>query len=175
MEIKKSDAFSKNNLEFVTVAVEYCLYMEQCTEHKRDEFVDTVLKLLPLLYLKASILQDRYGENESYIKQVVSEEDYETIRSAVGRVMGEQDDYLDVFVEDMKYSDTPIRRNISEDLADIYQDLRNFVETYRQGVDETSEVALQEVAEHFRCYWGQTLVNTMRALHDVKYNQFTVE
>lgn len=25
--------------------------------------------------------------------------------------------------------------------------------------------------EHFALYWGQKLVNTLRALHDVKYNQ----
>ena len=36
--------------------------------------------------------------------------------------MGDKDDYLDVFVQDMVYSDQPIKKSISEDLADIYQD-----------------------------------------------------
>ena len=34
--------------------------------------------------------------------------------------MGDKDDYLDVFVQDMVYSDQPIKKSISEDLADIY-------------------------------------------------------
>ena len=38
----------------------------------------------------------------------------------------EKDDYLDVFIQDMVYSDQPITRNISEDLADIYQAIKDF-------------------------------------------------
>ena len=30
--------------------------------------------------------------------------------------------------------------------------------------------ALVIVREHFMEYWGQTLVNTMRALHEVRYS-----
>ena len=31
--------------------------------------------------------------------------------------------------------------------------------------------SLAACQEHFALYWGQKLVNTLRALHDVKYNQ----
>ena len=31
--------------------------------------------------------------------------------------------------------------------------------------------ALAQCREHFMEYWGQTLVNTMRALHEVKYSK----
>ena len=30
--------------------------------------------------------------------------------------------------------------------------------------------ALVECRENFAAYWGQTLVNTLRALHEVKYS-----
>jgi hypothetical protein len=30
--------------------------------------------------------------------------------------------------------------------------------------------AIIECNEHFRNYWGQTLTNTLRALHDIRYN-----
>ena len=83
---------------------------------------------------------------------------------------GENDDYLEVFVEDMKYSDTPVRRCISEDLADIYQALKNFVHSYRSGLDEVMEEAVAVCSEGFRTYWGQTLTNTLRAVHNVRYN-----
>ena len=84
--------------------------------------------------------------------------------------MGEQDDYLDVFVEDMKYSDRPILRTVSEELADIYQDIKNFAYAYKIGTDETMQATLSACNENFKTYWGQKLVNVMRALHDVKYN-----
>ena len=70
----------------------------------------------------------------------------------------------------MVYSDTPIKKNISEDLADIYQDVKNFVSVFKLGFDETMHDSLALCKENFALYWGQTLVNTMRALHDVRYN-----
>ena len=100
-------------------------------------------------------------------KTFVNESDYEVVRLSVAGVMGERDDYLDVFLDDMRYGDTPIRKTISEDLADIYQDVKNFVSVYRLGFDETMNDALAICEENFAHYWGQTLVNTMRALHEV--------
>ena len=70
----------------------------------------------------------------------------------------------------MAYSDTPIKATISEDLADIYQDIKDFVSVYRLGFDETMNDSLAVCKENFGLYWGQKLVNTLRALHDVKYN-----
>ena len=86
-------------------------------------------------------------------------------------LLAEKDDYLDVFVSDMKYSDQPITRNISEDLADIYQDIRDFIFVFQLGLNETMNDSLAVCRENFALYWGQKLVNTLRALHDVKYNQ----
>jgi hypothetical protein len=70
----------------------------------------------------------------------------------------------------MKYSDTPVTKNISEDLADIYQDIKNFVCLFQVGINETMHDAIVECYSHFGQYWGQTLVNTLRALHDIRYN-----
>lgn len=48
--------FDKNVVEFVTVAAEFCAFLERAEGMKRSMFVDTTLKILPLLYLKASML-----------------------------------------------------------------------------------------------------------------------
>ena len=42
--------FERNSVEFVTVAAEFCAFVERCEGMKRAEFVDTLLKILPLLY-----------------------------------------------------------------------------------------------------------------------------
>ena len=84
--------------------------------------------------------------------------------------MADKDDYLDVFVEDMIYSDQPIGKNISEDLADIYQDIRDFIFIFQLGLNETMNDALFTCQENFKSLWGQKLVNTLRALHEVKYS-----
>ena len=70
----------------------------------------------------------------------------------------------------MKYSDQPIRKFISEELADIYQDIRDFIFVFQLGLNETMHDALAVCQENFKLYWGQKLVNALRALHDAKYN-----
>ena len=42
--------FEKNSIEFVTVAAEYCGFIERSQEFDKKTFVDTALKILPLLY-----------------------------------------------------------------------------------------------------------------------------
>lgn len=163
--------FDRNVVEFVTVAAEFCKFLEQAEGAKRSAFVDTTLKILPLLYLKASMLPECETIGEEAPETFVTEETYEVLRMNLANILAEKDDYLDVFVSDMKYSDQPITKNISEDLADIYQDIRDFIFVFQLGLNETMNDSLAICQENFRLYWGQKLVNTLRALHDVKYAQ----
>ena len=55
MEKYSQVIFDKNTVEFVTVAAEYCGFLERARDMKRYDFVDTALKILPLLYLKATL------------------------------------------------------------------------------------------------------------------------
>ena len=48
--------YSKNVIEFVTVAAETCLFLEHATDFSREDFVVKSVKLFPLLYLKASLI-----------------------------------------------------------------------------------------------------------------------
>ena len=170
MEQTSQVIFDKNSIEFVTVAAEYCSFIERSRGVDKKTFVDTALKILPLLYLKASLIPECELIGEGDLEVFVTEDDYEYVRRVVAHVMGAQDDYLEVFHPDMAYSDTPIRKNISEDLADIYQDLKDFIGVFQLGMNVTMNDSLCVCKEHFAEFWGQRLVNTMRALHDVKYN-----
>ena len=170
MEHTSQVIFDKNSIEFVTVAAEYCSFIERSRGADKKSFVDTALKILPLLYLKASLIPECELIGEGDLEVFVTEDDYEYVRLVVAHVMGAQDDYLEVFHPDMAYSDTPIKKTISEDLADIYQDLKDFISVFQLGMNATMNDSLCVCKEHFAEFWGQRLVNTMRALHDVKYN-----
>ncbi|MCD8317861.1 MAG: DUF5063 domain-containing protein [Paraprevotella sp.] len=168
-ENKEKLVYSRNTVEFVTVAAEFCAYLEQSEGRKSKDFVDTVLKLLPLLYLKASLLEEEESESDFLPEYFVSEQDYEFLRLTLSGILGSGDDYLDFCNEEVRFSDEPVVKFISEDLADIYQAVKNFAEAYRLGLDENKYEAVVEVAHSFSLYWGQTLVNALRALHRVKY------
>ena len=163
--------FDRDVIEFVTVAAEFCKYLEQAEGKQRTTFVDTTLKILPLLYLKATLLPPCETLGEDLPEQYVTEETYEVLRMTLAGILAEKDAYLDVFMEDMKYSDQPITRYISEDLADIYQDIKDFIFVFQLGLNETMHDALAICQENFRLYWGQKLVNTLRALHEARYLQ----
>ena len=171
MEKESQTIFDKNVIEFVTGAAEFCSLLERAERMKRSDFVDTSLKILPLLYLKASMLPKCETIGEEVLETYVTEEIYEILRINLAELMGDKDDYLDVFVQDMVYSDQPIKKSISEDLADIYQDIKDFIFVFQLGLNETMNDSLAICQENFGMLWGQKLVNTLRALHDVKYSQ----
>lgn len=175
MEPTSQVIFDKNSIEFVTVAAEYCGFIERSREVGKQSFVDTALKILPLLYLKTSLIPECELMGEGDLETFVTEDDYEYVRRSIAKVMGPQDDYLEVFHPDMAYSDTPIKKCISEDLADIYQDLKDFISVFQLGLNVTMNDSLYVCKEHFAEFWGQRLVNTMRALHDVKYHSSDVD
>ena len=170
MKTESQVIFDRNVIEFVTVAAEFCGFLERAEGMKRDKFVDTSLKILPLLYLKASLLPECEMMSDEYPEHYVTEETYEILRMNIASVLTEKDDYLEVFLPDMAYSDTPIKKCISEDLADIYQDIKDFIFIFQLGLNETMNDSLVICKENFGNIWGQKLVNTLRALHDVKYN-----
>ncbi|MBO7601797.1 MAG: DUF5063 domain-containing protein [Bacteroidaceae bacterium] len=171
MQSESKVIFERNSVEFVTVAAQYCQFLENAEGMERDEFVDTILKILPLLYVKALLLSEMelMDEEDEMLETCVTEESYSMMNANLADIMGDRDDYLDVFVEDMKYSDQPVTRYISEGLSDIYQDIKDFVFIFRQGVNRNMHNALATCQENFKLYWGQKLVNTLRALHEVKY------
>ena len=64
---------------------------------------------------------------------------------------------------------------ISEDLADIYQDLKNFVAAFASQNEESMNNAIVKVKENFRTYWGQKLVNAMRPIHELTFGDHEEE
>ena len=156
-------------LDFVTVGVEFCSFLEKMEVKSRTEWAKTMLRILPLLYVKATLLPSVEVIGDQMAEVFVKEQDYMLIANQVASVLAEEDVYLDVIVEDMKYSDRPVSSFVSEDIADIYQDIRNFVSVYQHGLEETMVFALNDIAENFRAYWGQKLVNVLRPLHALVY------
>lgn len=156
-------------VEFVTVGAEFCAFLEQSEGRERTTFVETLQKLLPVLYVKALLLPSVEGGAEYGAESHVTEEDYEWLRATLARVMGDADSYEDlIYDEDMQTDDTRWQ-SVSENLADIYQPVRDFVETYRRGVDENIEEALWSLNDSFELFWGGNLVDVLRRLHRIRY------
>lgn len=161
---------TKENLEFITVAAEFCLFIEQASENNKQQFVNRAVKYLPLLYLKTSLIPFSDEEYDAEPERIVTEPDYEMIRSNIASLLGMDDDYLEVFHPDMQYSDTPIAASVSENIADIYQEIKDFLYNCQIGNDDTMLNAHLYCLAAFRNHWGQKTLNALRALHQVCYS-----
>ncbi len=166
----KNNKLSNNTLTVIALANEYCHSVEHCAEGTRDMFVARMLKLLPRVYIAISDVEIEGGYGDYYLEQILDEVAYDQVRSLVAQVMGSEDCYLEVFVEDMKYSDTPISAFISENLADLYQEFYNLVQSVHDAPAEDSTLLVEQCKENFVSYWGQTLCNVLRALNNAFYN-----
>ena len=165
----QTSILNTNAIAFIGLANEYCVAVESARDSELDEFVDKMLHLLPRLYISATDLSVSYvEEDEPMIDSVLDEDSYESHRRAIAALMGEDDVYLEVFEEDMKYSDTPVSASIAEGLADLYQVFYNFIYTVRDTTDEVTALAILAVRDDFRAYWSATLCNVLRALNHLK-------
>lgn len=161
---------TNNTLAMMALANEFCSAVEHCQEaDDKASFIDNMLRLLPRIYITAFAIPAEAGM-EMYINEVLDEDYYDSVRRSVEVVMGEDDSYLDVFEEDMKYSDTPIGASIAEGVADLFQVMYNYIETVRDAPNDIIVDVTASLREDFDSYWSRTLCNCMRALNAVRSN-----
>ena len=164
------EKLTPNELAFIALANEYCHSLELAHEcESRDQFVAQMLKLLPRLYITISDIEDD-AYSEEFIDSALEEDVYDLVSDRVAQIMAEEDIYLEVFLEDMKYSDTPISASISENLADLYQEFFNLIHSVQDALTETQHEMLCQCKINFINYWGQTLCNVLRALNNAFYS-----
>ena len=170
MDNKTEQAYSRNVVEFVAVANEFCKYAERAGELKGDDLLKILQRILPLLYLKASLLPQLEPFFEDGNEKFVSEQDWIKVHDTLREKFGTADDYLEVFDEKMKDSEGPVTSSISENMTDIYQDIKDFLLLYQTGTDEVMNDAIWECRLNFESIWGQKLLNAMRAIHRFIYS-----
>ncbi len=166
-----SPMINNNSLAFMALCNEYCQTLENAREMERDSFVEAMLRLLPRIYISATdVKAEPSGLDEPYIEGQLDEDYYDAVRRSIENLLGPDDTYLEVFEEDMKYSDTPVAASVSEGLADIFQVLYNFLETVKDVPEELVLMGLAAIKEDFKAYWSRILCNVLRALNHIRYN-----
>ncbi len=170
MEINRNElVYSGAVVEFVAVANEYCSFVEQAEGFEKRDFIDKSRKILSLLYYKATLLPLTEPYYDEGCEKFVTEKDWNSVHLAIVKKLGRHNDYPEVF--DPLYRDTEdqVGGSIGEDMADIYQDIKDFLMVYRMGTEELMNDSLWECNQNFERYWGQKLVNSLRAIHSLLY------
>ena len=114
--------------------------------------------------IRDSYIPEIESKLEEETEKFVREEDWQLIKDNLTSKFGAANDYVDIN-PDRESTEELVFGNLAENLADIYQDVKDFLMVYRVGTLELMNDALWECRETFRLYWGQKLVNTIRAVH----------
>ena len=160
----KSFIYDDSTIAFVTAAAQTCLLIEKCNEYERDEWREQILRLLPVLYLRTRLVAKEVLLSDEEPQRFVTEE--------VRELLGTDDAFLDVFVDQGIYTDEVQTAYISETLADIYQELKDLAAAFQTGQETVMHDAVVVCREAFDAHWGQKLLAAMRALHAISDNTY---
>ncbi len=164
-----SPVYSRDTIEFVTVANEFCRFIEESEQIDINQLVDKLHRLLPLLYLKATLLPVVEDSFEEYNEKFVTEEHYNFVHDILLRLFGDYDMYDEVFDPLRQENDEPAQLSVAESITDIYQDIKDFIMQFQVAAEEVMLNAIYECHQSFVQYWGQRTVNVLRVLHHLKY------
>jgi hypothetical protein len=163
--------YSKESIEFATVAKEFLVFLESAKEITSEEFLNKSIKIIPLLYLKGALLPPVIDCDDDYVEKFVTENTWSYIQQVAAAKLEENDEYVQIQDAGVQNSLDYINVGLSELFADIYQEIGDFIGAYRTGIEETMLAALYYCKHNFESYWGIRALVLLKSLHEIKYKQ----
>jgi hypothetical protein len=170
MEQEEKRIYSRQVIEFAASANEYCKYLEGIKEIGGIEILKVMQRLLPFIYLRASLLPMLEPVLEDGNEKTVTEFDWTRMHDMLLAKIANNDPFP-VIVDMGDPADGLYTGSIAESLSDIYQDLKDFTVNYKTGTDEVMNDAVWEVLMNFEEFWGRKLLNALSAIHTVLYSE----
>lgn len=170
MEKEEKVIYSRQVVEFAASANEYCKYLDGTKDINGIEILKVMQRLLSFIYLRASLLPLLEPLLEEPNEKTVTEFDWTRMHDNLLTKMGDNDPFP-VILSAGDPSDGLYTGSISEYLTDIYQDLKDFVISYKSGNEKVMNDAVWEVLMNFEEFWGKKLLNVLSAIHTVLYSE----
>ncbi len=164
-EDSKSIVFSKTVIEVITIANDLCIFLEEFDKYELEFSLLYLQKVLPLLYLKGALMPDLENINQESNERFVIQEQWEDIYNRIKQKTG----VIDAFYYVNANAKTATQASIAEYLADIYQDLKDFLLLYQKNTLTAQENAVHSTKELFETHWGIKLLNCHKAIHSLLY------
>jgi hypothetical protein len=156
---------AKNTKELYLIASQYCTFMEHIHTFEQNQIIDYLLKIMPLMYLKGSLIPDIEIEDTAACEQFVTEEQYELLYLKLKEKLAEIE-----FFEVYSLQENEIRTcSICEMLSDIYQDMKDFILLYDKNTLAAQTSALFMHKRHFIDAWGKNISILLNCLHYLAY------
>jgi hypothetical protein len=166
MQNKPAEDLSKSRpvLEFLTVANEYCLFFEKAESYSMEDILEYFQKMAPLLYLKGCTLPVVEVADASFNERFVTEEQWEEVFKTLRKTFGTSD----VFFH-LDHNADSVEASLGDKMADIYQDMKDFVLLFQKNHQYAKECAVAEIRALFPDRWGPALLQALNACHLILY------
>ncbi len=168
METPIEPEISKQVIEMLTVANDYCIFAESIEKNTREDVLNYLQKVCPLMYIKGALMPYVKVANPEANERYVTEQNWETIYLDTKKVMGKFDDFWVINPDDQSET-KPTKYSVSELVADVYQDMKDFILLYQRNTKATRENAASECRKLFKTHWGWRVIDIQRAVNYILY------
>ena len=160
--------FSRKVLEMITVSNEFCIFIEESGKYDTLQILAYLERVVPLLYLKGSLLPEVEISDETANERFITEEQWETCFNALKEKFGK----IDAFYMNENAGEKEVHKySLAESITDIYQDLRDFVYLYQRNTMAARENAVSSCKTLFEGRWGYCAIRIMQAIHFILYGK----
>lgn len=150
--------------EMVMVANEFCHFIENTENQSVDIILSVLQKMMPLMYLKGSLLPEVSPQNPDALTFFVTEEIWMNIYTQLKHKLQEQDAFW-FPEEDVDKGDAVLQKSISEELTDVYQDMKDCLQLLQLNTKDAQENAISALQKLFLDHWGVRVCRVQYAIH----------
>jgi hypothetical protein len=163
--------YSSELLEFVKAANAYCAFLEELKGTEGRPFITDLVRHLSGVYATFISTGETEPVFETPSEPTVSEQEWSALFQKVAMILGPYNDILRIAKEEEFDRSELVNHTISEDVADLYQELRDFTIIYSRGIEELMNDSAWELRERFTEHWGAKLLRALQALHERYVNR----
>ena len=162
--------YSSEMVEFVKAANACCDYLEQLKGTEGRAFIADSVRLLSAVYATLIVTGGTEPVFDSPAEPTVTEQEWSELFQRVAQILGPYNDVLRIAEEGEFDRSELVNHTISEDLSDLYQELKDFTSIYSRGIEELMNDAAWELKERFAEHWGIKLLRALLSLHRLYVN-----
>jgi hypothetical protein len=157
--------YSSEMVAFVKAANHCCTFLEELNGTEGRAFITEAVRQLSAVYHSFLFTGESEPVLDSQVEATVTEQDWSALFQKISMILGPYNDTLRMADEGEFDRSELVKHTISEDLADLYQDLRDFTSVYSLGMEDLMNDAAWELKVRFAEQWGAKLLRALNALH----------
>lgn len=157
-------------LELLTVANDFCSFLEKSEDFAKNGILTYLQRVLPLIYIKSSLLPEVEVEDEDAIEHYVTESQWEELFNLLRSKFGDDDLYYFTDHHEKSHQD-PVKGSLAENITDLYQDLKDFMLLYQKPLTTFKQNAIMECRRLFAERYGFRIVNAHAAIHYILFEE----